>query len=127
MRVKDRMSSPAITVGARNTLKEALEIMKNNNIRRLPVVEGDILVGMLVQHDIETALQKPGIIQQTPVEWVMTRNPLTVGPEDDLVFAAVLLRDYKISGLPVMEDNQLVGIITDMDIIQAFIELYRED
>ena len=121
------MSSPAITVGARNTLKQALELMKTNDIRRLPVVEGDKLEGMLVQHDIETALQKPGIIQQTPVEWVMTKNPLTVGPEDDLIFAAVLLRDYKISGLPVMEDNQLVGIITDMDIIQAFIELYRED
>lgn len=125
VRVRDRMTSRVVTVSPRNRLSEALQIMKENDFRRLPVVNNGALVGMLVQHDIEKALRQPGIIPEAPVEWVMSKNPLTVSPDDDIVFAALLLKDNKISGLPVMDGDELVGIITDTDILQAFIEVMQ--
>ncbi|MCR4400618.1 MAG: CBS domain-containing protein [Syntrophomonadaceae bacterium] len=125
MKVRDRMTSEVITVRARVSLQEALHIMREHNFRRLPVVESGRLVGMVVQHDIEKALRQPGMVPEAPVEWVMTRDPLSIGPDDDIVLAALLLKDHKISGLPVMEDGRLVGIITDTDLLQAFIEVMQ--
>jgi acetoin utilization protein AcuB len=119
------MTSEVITVRARVSLQEALHIMREHNFRRLPVVESGRLVGMVVQHDIEKALRQPGMVPEAPVEWVMTRDPLSIGPDDDIVLAALLLKDHKISGLPVMEDGRLVGIITDTDLLQAFIEVMQ--
>jgi acetoin utilization protein AcuB len=125
VKVRDVMTTQVITVRARDTLKKALEIMIEHDFRRLPVVEDGVLAGMLVQHDIEKALRQPGIIPETPVEWVMSKNPLIIGPDDDIILAALILRDYKISGLPVMDGEELVGIITDTDILGTFIKVMQ--
>ena len=74
IRIREIMSSPVITVSPRNSIQEALEIMRENDTRRLPVTDGGKLVGILVQHDIEKALRSPGRIPHTPVEWVMTKR-----------------------------------------------------
>ncbi|QGT98847.1 CBS domain protein [Candidatus Syntrophocurvum alkaliphilum] len=126
MKVKDVMQTNVITVDARKSIDGALCIMNENKIRRLPVLENDKLVGLIVQHDIEKAIRRPGIIPETPVEWVMTKNPWVIGPDDDVVDAAILLKEKKISGLPVIESDQLVGIISDFDILELFIKIMQE-
>ncbi|NLV16358.1 MAG: CBS domain-containing protein [Syntrophomonadaceae bacterium] len=124
MKVSEVMASPVVTVSARNSLQECLDIMRENNVRRLPVVEGAKLVGIIVQHDIEKALRSPGRISQTPVEWVMTKTDLfVVSPEDKITDAARLMKARKISALPVVEDGDLLGIITDSDLMGMLIRL----
>jgi acetoin utilization protein AcuB len=120
------MSSPVITVSHRNSIQEALDIMRENDTRRLPVIDNGRLAGMLVQHDIEKALRSPGRIPHTPVEWVMTKNVYRVSPEDNIAEAAQLMKTLKISGLPVMESDQLVGIITDTDLLEVLIKLLEQ-
>ncbi|MGI6549747.1 MAG: CBS domain-containing protein [Syntrophomonadales bacterium] len=122
-RIKDVMSSPVITVSPRHSIQEALEIMRDNDTRRLPVIDRGKLVGMLVQHDIENALRSPGRIPHTPVEWVMTKKVRYVSPEDTIPEAARIMRSHKISALPVIDAGKLVGIITDTDLLQVLINL----
>lgn len=125
-RIREIMSSPVITVSPRNSIQEALEIMRENDTRRLPVTDGGKLVGMLVQHDIEKALRSPGRIPHTPVEWVMTKRVHYVSPEDTVIEAARLMTDYKISALPVLDSGALVGIVTDTDLLHLLIRLIEE-
>lgn len=125
-RIRDIMSSPVITVSPRNSIQEALEIMRENNTRRLPVVDRDKLVGMLVQHDIEKALRSPGRIPHTPVEWVMTKKVHYISPEHTVTEAARLMISHKISALPVIESAKVVGIITDTDLLQVLINLMEQ-
>lgn len=120
------MSSPVITVSPRNSIQEALEIMRENDTRRLPVTDGGKLVGMLVQHDIEKALRSPGRIPHTPVEWVMTKRVHYVSPEDTVTEAARLMTHYKISALPVLDSGALVGIVTDTDLLHLLVRLIEE-
>lgn len=127
IKVSEVMSSPVVTISARNSLQECLDIMRENNVRRLPVVEGSKLVGIIVQHDIEKALRSPGRISQTPVEWVMTKTELfVVSPEDNIIDAARLMKVRKISALPVEEGGDLLGIITDTDLLGMLIKLLEQ-
>ncbi|MGE5372555.1 MAG: CBS domain-containing protein [Solirubrobacterales bacterium] len=123
MLIRDAMSSKVITVSARDSLQDALHLMKDHNIRRMPVLEGDDLVGMIVQNDIEKALRRPGVIEETPVEWVMARHLKTISPDENVIEAARILKDQKLSSLPVLAQGKLVGIITDADILKVFIEM----
>lgn len=125
-RIRDIMSSPVVTVSPRNSIQEALDIMRENDTRRLPVMDKGKLVGMLVQHDIEKALRSPGRIPHTPVEWVMTKEVHHISPENNITLAARLMKSHKISALPVMEFGQLVGIVTDTDLLEVLIKLMAQ-
>ena len=124
MKVQDKMTRNVVTVGPDNTLKEALNLMKEG-FNRLPVVENGNLVGIIVKNDVEKALHRPGYYPETPVSWVMTKKVITIRPQDDLILAATTFINYKISALPVLDGNNLVGIISDADILQAFIEVVQ--
>ena len=126
IKVRDVMSSPVITVSSRNSIQEALEVMRENDTRRLPVVDRGKLVGMLVQHDIEKALRSPGRIPQTPVEWVMTKKVSHISPDEDVATAARLMKSQKISALPVIDGDRLVGIVTDTDLLEVLIKLLEQ-
>jgi acetoin utilization protein AcuB len=126
IRIREIMSSPVITVSPRNSIQEALEIMRENDTRRLPVTDGGKLVGILVQHDIEKALRSPGRIPHTPVEWVMTKRVHYVSPKQTVTDAARLMTVYKISALPVIDSGNLVGIITDTDLLHLLIRLMEQ-
>lgn len=123
MQVKDIMVKNVITIEDRKTIEYALELMNENKIRRLPVISCNKLVGMIVQHDIEKAIRRPEIVPQTPVEWVMTKHLITIGPEEDIRKAVQLLITHKISGLPVIDEEKLVGIISETDILKLFINI----
>lgn len=123
MKVRDIMTTRVITISPDALLREALQVMNEKGFRRLPVVENGILVGMLVKYDIEKALNRPVIFPETPVDWIMSKDLVTVSPDDNIMLAARLFLDRKIGGIPVVENSRLVGIITDSDILKAFIEM----
>ena len=115
MFVREWMSSPAITIGSSNTAKGTLEFMEARKIRRLPVVEGDSLVGIVTKSDL--LARKPK--RDKSVQDVMARSVATAAPDDTLECAAQIMLQGKISGLPVVEENKVIGIITESDLFRA--------
>lgn len=133
MRVGQWMTKDPLTVGPKESIVLARMIMRQRGIRRLPVVEGDRVVGMVTDRDLREAWASDAnslsaqelnyILERIPVRDVMSAPPITVTPETDLEAAVTLLRDKKIGGLPVVSDDRLVGILTDTDIFKAFAQV----
>jgi acetoin utilization protein AcuB len=113
------MTRRPVTVTPRNTLIEAQEKMHAGGFRRLPVVEGDRLVGIVTDRDLGP---HSGHLRETRVTAAMTENPVTITPTTPLEAAAQRMLDTKLDSLPVVEDEKLVGMITTTDILKAFLE-----
>jgi acetoin utilization protein AcuB len=123
MKIESLMVPSPITVNAQATVQQALELMKINSIRHLPVVDNQShLRGLLTLADLKQALI-PSMLGDLTLTDMMIKSPLTVAPDDDIEIAAQLIYKHKISGLPVTVGERLVGIITDSDILHAFIEM----
>jgi acetoin utilization protein AcuB len=120
MLVSKRMTPDPITVTADDLMIQAKLRMQKGNFRRLPVVSNGQLVGIITDRDIQ---QHVGLLDRTGVKVAMSENPLTVTPATTVEAAAQLLIKQKIGGLPVVENNRLVGIITATDIMQAFLDV----
>jgi acetoin utilization protein AcuB len=123
MLVRNRMSRPALTVRQDADFQKALALMQERKLRRLPVVdERNRLVGIVVERDLLLAAMRY-LQSRVEVGDIMTRDVLTVRPDTDLVEVARTMLERKIGGLPVLEDGQVVGIITESDIFRRFVEL----
>ena len=132
-RVKDWMSAKVVTISPEQTLPDAHEIMKKRKIRRLPVVENGELAGIITLGDLREAgpsdatslsiFEMNYLLARLKVGEIMTRDPLTVSPQTGLTEAAKLMLHHKIGGLPVVEGNKVVGIITESDIFRAYVRL----
>lgn len=136
MFVTRRMRRNIATVSPAASLQEARRLMRTHNVRQLPVTgEKNKLVGILSDRDIREATLPvdllPGastkemeeILANTPVEKVMTRKVVTATVNDSLEDAIVLLHDFRVNALPVVDDKGAVaGIITRTDVLKAFIE-----
>jgi len=130
--VKDWMINPVITIDASSPISTAHQMMKNNNVRRLPVLNGDKLVGIVTIGDVREASPSDAttlsiwelnyLWAQLTVEKVMTRNPLTVSPDTPILDAAETMLEKKVSGLPVMNGENLVGILTESDIFRMLVK-----
>jgi acetoin utilization protein AcuB len=127
------MTANPYTISYDASINEAIELMREKNIKRIPVVNGDKVVGMLTHVDIQT-LSSPKattlsvfelnyLLSKAKVGDAMTKEVITISPDALLEEAAVLMRENRISSLVVMENNRLVGIITESDIFDAFIDL----
>lgn len=133
MLVRDRMTTTVLTVEPKTTIFDALALMKEKRIRRFPVVKGRKLVGIVTWTDLMRASPSPAtslsvweipyLLMKAPVAEVMTRTVITVSPTETIEEAAVLMRARKIGGLPVVENGTVVGVITESDIFDAFIDL----
>lgn len=121
--VRDWMSARPITVSPSSPLEQILQIMRTRAIRHLLVADGEQLVGVVSSRDIRRPLTDRGIpiTPATPVGQVMTESPLTVGPDLPLIEAARLMLDRKIGALPVIEGEQVVGILTKSDALEALV------
>lgn len=126
MKVKDIMIKEVFVIDDRKPISLALALMHEKGIRRLPVLADGKLAGIIVQHDIEKAFNRPGVIAETPVDWIMTKHPITVSPEDDLIVAARIMITNKISGLPVMDGNSLVGLVSEIDILKILVDVLEK-
>ncbi|MEN9933945.1 MAG: hypothetical protein RLZZ387_524 [Chloroflexota bacterium] len=128
------MRAPAITVNLAAPVSEALTLMREHSVRRLPVViDTGELRGMITQGDIRGAdlLRVAGMdpfdiadaLRRVKVYEVMTEEPITVTPGTGLREAAMLMIESKIGGLPVVDENRcVVGIITESDLFEALVQ-----
>ena len=120
MLVRHRMTANVITISPHDTLATARGKMTSGKFRRLPVVQDDVLVGILTDRDI---LRFIGSEERTRVDGAMTESPLTISPTTPVEEAVRLMRKHQFSGLPVVENGKIAGIITTSDIMQAFLEV----
>lgn len=133
MYVKNYMSSDLITVTRNTKILETLDLMKQHNLHRLPVVDGEKLVGLLTEGTVqENSPSKASslsihemnyLLTKTNVDTIMIKQIITIEPDALLEQAAALMRHHNIGCLPVVENDKLVGIITQNDIFDAFIHL----
>jgi len=120
MLVHHRMTQQPVTVSPQDTLATAQEKMTAGHFRRLPVVHAGVLVGILTDRDVRRHV---GVEERTRVEAAMTETPLTVSPLTTVEEAVQLMLKHQISGLPVVENGKVVGIITTSDVLRAFLEM----
>jgi len=121
MKIKDLMIPDPITITEKATIQDAIEIMKINSIRHLPVVgRKNILKGFVTLADLRQGLI-PSMVADLTLSDLMIKNPITVKPDDDIELAAQLIYKHKIGGMPVVENQVPVGIITESDILRTFI------
>ncbi|MGQ9613112.1 MAG: CBS domain-containing protein [Chloroflexus sp.] len=128
------MRTPAITINLAAPLSEALALMREHDIRRLPVVvDTGELRGIITQGDIRGAdiMRVAGLdpvdiaqaLRNVKVYEVMTEDPIAVTPETGLREAALLMIENKIGGLPVIDENKrVIGIITESDLFEALVQ-----
>jgi acetoin utilization protein AcuB len=123
MKIHTLMIPDPITVSTSASISEAIELMKINSIRHLPVVSaGNHLEGFLTLADLKQGLI-PSMVGDLSLRDLMIIDPITVDPDEEIEYAAQLIYNHKIGGLPVTKDNKLVGIITATDILRTFIDM----
>ena len=134
MFVGDRMSRPVITVNPDMPMQEALNLMHKEKVRRLPVVgQGGKLVGIVAERDLLHASPSDAttlsvwelnyLLSKVKVAGVMTRKVVTVTADTPLEDAARVMADNRVGGLPVIRDSEVVGIITETDLFNVFLEM----
>jgi acetoin utilization protein AcuB len=131
MKVKEWMTPDPKTVNEGDPLKTAVSLVVENRIRHLPVVRGDALVGIISDRDLKrampsivagaTAEEYQSFMEETSVEQVMTANPLACTPDTDLVDLVREFCQKKVGAIPVVDGEHLVGIVTQTDMMQAFL------
>ena len=136
MPVSEIMTKNVLTINVTNTLEDAQLLMEKNKIRHLPVVSGQEVIGMLSLTDL---LRVSFVDQYTnegsnglstavftglTIAQVMVKNPKTVQTKDTILEVAALLAEESFHALPVLDGDQLAGIVTSTDMIKYLIELY---
>ena len=123
MQVKRIMSRDAVTIAPEAGVEEAMSLMKEYDIRHLPVVDNGRLIGLVTEGDIRGAIF-PAMIEDLTMRDLMVSEPITVGPETMLEDAARIVYRHKIGCLPVVDGAGLLqGIVTVADMLGALIEV----
>jgi len=131
MRIRDFMTKNPITVDSETLVLDAQKIMKENNIRRLPVVDKGKLVGIITKHDLLEASPSPAtslsvhelnyLLSKMKVKEIMKKNPATVSPDTTFEEALKIGQEKKVGSFPVVDKGKLVGIATESDIVRFLI------
>ncbi len=134
--VRDWMSANPHTIGPKTSLHDAHKLMRERHVRRLLVVENDKLIGIVTQGDVQSAEPSSAtslsifelnyLLAKLTIDEIMTRNPITVQAAATVRDAAKLMLDNTIGGLPVMDGEKLVGIITESDIFRVLVQSPEE-
>ena len=124
VRVEEAMSKNVLTVTPNHTVRDVLGLIEKTGYMGFPVLEDGKLVGIITFEDVEKVpIEKRA---ETKVKEVMTPNPVTVKPKDDLKTALERMVVRGVGRLPVVENDKLVGIITKGDIIRAYVRIKRK-
>jgi len=134
MLVGERMSHPVITVSPKTPMQEAHKLMRDENIRRLPVVDQrGKMIGIVSESDFLHASpsdvsslsvwEMNYMLSKVTVEKIMTRAVISTHNDTPIEEAARTMVDNKIAGLPVLKDGELVGIITETDLFKVTLEM----
>jgi acetoin utilization protein AcuB len=128
------MNNSVITLSAEDTIRLALDTMKQNRIRHIPIIKDDqILVGIITERDVKDA--SPSIFQlelkedflDKPIKSIMTTNVITGHPLDFVEELAAIIIENKIGCLPILQENKLVGLLTETDLLDTFVKLTGAD
>ena len=134
MLIRHWMTKDVITVTPETSMLKASKLMKEHDIRRLPVVDTQLnVVGILSDRDIKDASPSKAttldmhelyyLLSELKVKDIMTPNPVTIAPNDTVESVAMLMEEKGFGGLPVVEDDKLCGIITDHDVFKVLISI----
>lgn len=136
MKVVDVMTKNPLVMTLNETIGRAGELMTENRIRQLPIVNQGRLLGIVTDRDIRSFLADASLLEpdirakalNTRIAEIMTTQPLTLSPDDDLREAVELLVEEKIGGIPVIDEAEgLVGIVTYVDVLRYFLHRLDED
>jgi acetoin utilization protein AcuB len=135
MKVKERMTTGVITVNLDTSVTEAFRLMKENNIRRLPVMDANEVIGIVTMADLNQASPSAAtslsihelnyLLAKTKIKDILPKKQqlFTVSSDSYIETAAKIMRKNRISSLPVIDDGKLVGIVTETDIFGALIDI----
>lgn len=133
MFVAQWMTPTPTGVSSKTPVMEAMQLLRRGGYRRLPVVEGVRLVGIVTDRDLKEATpagtntlsvyELNYLLSKLTVREVMTSPVVTVAQDDPVEQASLLMEEHKISGLPVVSDGRLVGILTVSDLLRAFVAM----
>jgi acetoin utilization protein AcuB len=136
MKARDWMTSDPKTVEADDFVATAVTLVLENRIRHLPVVRGESLVGIVSDRDLKrampsvvagaTAEEYQAFMEETPIAQVMTSSPITCEPDTDLVDLVRGFCQHKLGAIPVVEGGRVVGIVTQTDMMQAFLAVLEK-
>ncbi len=122
MRVSEIMSQEIVTITPDKRVGQALKLMQKHQIRHLPVTEGGRMVGWITSRDLREVLLA-SMLEKITVADIMIKAPISVGADTGVEEAARLIMEHKIGGMPVLEGDRLVGVITMLDLIGAFLTM----
>ncbi len=133
MLVREWMTVDPQTVSATTPVMEAMQRLRDGGFRRLPVVRDERLVGIVTDRDLKEATPSKAttlsiyelnyLLSKLLVKDVMVAAVITVKPEDPIERAALLMEEHRVSGLPVIENEKIVGILTITDLLEAFVSV----
>lgn len=133
MYVKDRMTANPYTIRPNASISDAFSIMKDHGFHQLPVVKNGKLVGMLTETELQNVTPSKAtslsvyeinyLLTKLDVAQAMSTELITIESDALLEKAAVLMRSHGVRALPVMDGKKLVGIITQSDVFDAFIDM----
>jgi CBS domain-containing protein len=120
------MTQHPIFLGPEARIEEAWKIMHDQRVRHVPVCKGSKLVGLVTQKDLLVNAQSSAILT-LPVAEVMVFNVKTITEETDITSAAQMMVNEKISCLPVVNGDELTGILTESDFLNLLINLLQRE
>lgn len=133
MFVKWRMTANPFTIDSGATVPDAIEMMQTHGITKLPVLRDGKLCGVVSQSDLNRALPSDAtslsfgevayLLSKLKIYKIMQKNPPTISADAMLEEAAIVMRDSKVEILPVMDEDKVIGVITESDVLDAFIDI----
>lgn len=137
LRVRDCMSIDPATVAPNDSLQMVIELLRRRDIRSVPVVDNGRLIGIVTDRDIRQVAPAYPLFrdedeirrynEKLTVTAAMTADPMTIAPDAPLVEAAKVLETYRISSLPVVDGQSVVGMVTVMDLLRVFVALQHKE
>lgn len=122
--VREYMTASPVTIGSKQSMASASELMKKHAIRHLPVLRGGQLVGVVSDRDVKIVESFPDVDPKTvSVDEAVGQEAYGVAPTDDLALIARHMHDHKYGSAVVMEGKTVVGIFTTVDALQALADL----
>lgn len=135
--VREWMTPNPICALPEMTVPEAHKLMSEKRIRRLPVVKDSRLVGIVTLGDVRGAEPSEAttlsifelnyLLSKLTLDRIMTRHPVTIRPDETVYDAARLMLQKKIAGLPVVEGERVVGILTESDVFRMIVRLWEHE
>ena len=136
-KVRDYMITTVETLNSESTMEEAVMLEMRRKIRHIPIVDNGKLVGIVTDRDIKRAMPSlltgtdrethERVMKATKVSQIMTKSPLTTSPDTPLKDAVRVLCERKFGALPVVQGGEVVGILTETDLLRAFLKVLEQE